>query len=192
MKCYLITDNKAISKLLFCSSGDRWQKKPDLNNLKSYSEDDITKGQKAGGNLKMGSMPSSVARRPRLDISTVNAASNDDIGKANNAMLPNRSSKRRNTFKEFCAETNLNGWYFMSKKNTCSRIFWSLVIIISIALAFIFTFIIISEFFEANIMITIDSVTPNLDKVVFPSIIVCNQNKVSFHKIIFWDENMLS
>jgi hypothetical protein len=120
-------------------------------------------------------------RKENQEEVTVNAASNKEMGKTNNAMLPNKSSKRRNNFKKFCEETNLNGWYFMSKKNTCSRIFWSLVIIISIALACTFCFLIISEFLEANIIITIDSVTSNLDKVVFPSIIVCNQNKVSNH-----------
>ena len=56
-----------------------------------------------------------------------------------------------------------------------------MVISISIALAIFSTFVIISEFLEANIIITIDSVTSSLDKVVFPSIIMNNQNKVCFN-----------
>ena len=87
---------------------------------------------------------------------------------------------KQNTFEQFCEETNLNGWHFMSKKNIFSRIFWAFIILISILLAGYSTFIIISEFLDANIIITIESVTSSLDRVVFPSIILCNQNKVGF------------
>jgi hypothetical protein len=100
---------------------------------------------------------------------TAAAAAGTDASHEYSQVLADKLSKRRNTFKEFCEETNLNGWHFISKKNSYSRIFWSLVISISIALAIFSTFVIISEFLEANIIITIDSVTSSLDKVVFPT-----------------------
>ena len=96
----------------------------------------------------------------------------------NDPRVAEKLLERKNAFTKFCEETNLNGWYFMSKKNIYSRVFWAFVIMLSIFLAFFSTYIIISEFMEASIIITIGSVTSTLDKVVFPSIIVCNQNKV--------------
>ena len=97
---------------------------------------------------------------------------------ANNQSLANKSNKPKNTFIRFCEETNLNGWYFMSKDNLFSRVFWAIIIFLSIVLACFTTYIISYEFLEANIIITIGSITASLDKVVFPGIIVCNQNKV--------------
>ena len=88
--------------------------------------------------------------------------------------------KPRNVFEEFCEETNLNGWYYMAKRNLsiCSRLFWALMIMSSIGLAFFFCFGIITEFLNSNVIITVDSVSASLDQVLFPSLVVCNQNQV--------------
>ena len=94
--------------------------------------------------------------------------------------LDGKTSEQKNTFKKFCNETNLNGWHFMSKTNIFSRAFWSFIILTSILLASYSTFVIIFEFLDATVIITIESVTSSLDKIVFPSLIICNQNKVGF------------
>ena len=97
---------------------------------------------------------------------------------ASTPFLAEKLLKRRNTFTTFCEETNLNGWYFISKENKCSRVFWGFIIFLSIALACLSTYVIISEFLAASTIKTIESAASSLDKVVFPSIIACNQNMV--------------
>ena len=88
--------------------------------------------------------------------------------------------KSRNNFEEFCEETTLNGWYYMAKQNLtkCSRLFWASMILSSIGLAFFFCIGIVTEFMNSNVIITVDSVSASLDNVLFPSMLVCNQNQV--------------
>ena len=84
-------------------------------------------------------------------------------------------------FKEFCEVITLNRWYYMAKQNISklSRLFWASVILLSIGLAFYFCYEIISEFLVSNVIITVDSVSASLDNVLFPSVVVYNQNQVS-------------
>ena len=88
--------------------------------------------------------------------------------------------KSRSIFEEFCEETTLNGWYYMAKQNLtkCSRVFWTFMILSSIGLAFFFCVGIVTEFLNSNVIITVDSVSASLDNVLFPSMVVCNQNQV--------------
>jgi hypothetical protein len=88
---------------------------------------------------------------------------------------------QRSTFNEFCEETNLNGWYYMAKRNLSkvSRLFWASVILGSICLATWFNWVAFVQFLGANVIITVDSVSTSLDHVHFPAIIICNQNQVS-------------
>ena len=88
--------------------------------------------------------------------------------------------KSRNNFEEFCEETTSNGWYYMDKQNLtkCSRLFWAFLILSSIGLAFFFCIGIVTEFMNSNVIITVDSVSASLDNVLFPSMLVCNQNQV--------------
>ena len=88
--------------------------------------------------------------------------------------------KSRSIFEEFCEETTLNGWYYMAKQNLtkCSRVFWAFMILSSIGLAVFFCVGIVTEFLNSNVIITVDSVSASLDNVLFPSIVVCNQNQV--------------
>ena len=87
----------------------------------------------------------------------------------------------RNTFNEFCEETNLNGWYYMAKKglSKVSRVFWACVILGSIILSGWFNWVAFVQFMGSNVIITVDSVSASLDNVHFPAIIICNQNQVS-------------
>ena len=88
--------------------------------------------------------------------------------------------KPRNQFDEFCEETTLNGWYYLAKQSIgrIGRTYWSMVIIASLVIAGFFIYGATVEFFESSVIITVDSVTASLNKTLFPSLVVCNQNQV--------------
>ena len=91
-------------------------------------------------------------------------------------VIPNN----RGAFYEFCEETTLNGWYYMAKNNITklSRFFWMMVILSSIGWALFLCYGIVVEFLNSNVIITVESVSASLDEVLFPSIVICNQNQV--------------
>ena len=93
----------------------------------------------------------------------------------------NEALKPRNQFSEFCEETTLNGWYYLAKQSIgmLGRIYWSLVVLGSLILAGFFIYGATNEFLESTVIITVDSVTASLEKVLFPSLVVCNQNQVN-------------
>ena len=103
------------------------------------------------------------------------------MGDQINSLLRARSETSLRIFFEFCENTTLDGWYYLVKQNISksSRIFWAFVIFLSIGLAVVFCHGIISEFLVSDVIITVDSVSATLDNVLFPSIVVCNQNQVS-------------
>ena len=109
-------------------------------------------------------------------------------GQNNNSKI--NAPEPRSVFEEFCEETTLNGWYYMAKENLTksSRVFWAFMILSSIGLASFFCIGIVIEFVNSNVIITVDSVSASLDKVLFPSMVVCNQNQVRYSclKFIFW------
>ena len=86
----------------------------------------------------------------------------------------------RDPFSEFCEETTLNGWYYLAKRGVgiISRTYWSLVVVASICAAAFFCYGITNEWMDSSVIITVDSVSASLDKVVFPAITICNQNQV--------------
>ena len=88
--------------------------------------------------------------------------------------------KPRNQFSEFCEETTLNGWYYLAKKSVgrIGRSYWALVVLGSLVLSGFFIYGATNEFLDSTVIITVDSVTASLDKVLFPSLVVCNQNQV--------------
>ena len=89
--------------------------------------------------------------------------------------------KPRNQFSEFCEETTLNGWYYLAKRSVgkIGRSYWLVVVVGSLILSGWFIYGATNEFMKASVIITVDSVTASLDKVLFPSLVVCNQNQVS-------------
>ena len=89
--------------------------------------------------------------------------------------------KPRNQFSEFCEETTLNGWYYLAKRSVgkVGRSYWLLEVVCSLVLSGWFIYGATNQFMEASVIITVDSVTASLDKVLFPSLVVCNQNQVS-------------
>ena len=88
--------------------------------------------------------------------------------------------KPRNQLKEFCEETTLNGWYYLAKKGVgkIGRGYWVLVVLFSLCLSGNFIYSATNEYLDASVIITVDSVTASLDKVIFPSLVICNQNQV--------------
>ena len=89
--------------------------------------------------------------------------------------------KPRNQFSEFCEETTLNGWYYLAKRSVgkIGRSYWLLVVVCSLVLSGWFIYGATNQFMDASVIITGNSVTASLDKVLFPSLVVCNQNQVS-------------
>ena len=88
--------------------------------------------------------------------------------------------KPRNQFEEFCEETTLNGWYYLAKKGVgkIGRGYWVGVVLCSLFLSGNFIYSATTEYLDASVIITVDSVTASLDKVIFPSLVICNQNQV--------------
>ena len=88
--------------------------------------------------------------------------------------------KPRNQFEEFCEETTLNGWYYLAKKGVgkIGRGYWIGVVLCSLFLSGNFIYSATTEYLDASVIITVDSVTASLDKVIFPSLVICNQNQV--------------
>ena len=86
----------------------------------------------------------------------------------------------RTPFSEFCEETTLNGWYYLSKRGVglVGRSYWFLVVLASLGAAGFFCHGTTSEWLDSTVIITVDSVSASLDKVVYPAITVCNQNQV--------------
>ena len=96
------------------------------------------------------------------------------------ALLMKQAIAPRGPFSEFCEETTLNGWYYLSKRGVglVGRSYWSLVVLASLGAAGFFCHGTTSEWLDSSVIITVDSVSASLDKVVFPAITVCNQNQV--------------
>ena len=99
---------------------------------------------------------------------------------AGNQDIEEEIFKPRNQFSEFCEETTLNGWYYLAKRSVgkVGRSYWLLVVVGSLILSGWFIYGATNEFMDASVIITVDSVTASLDKVLFPSLVVCNQNQV--------------
>ena len=99
---------------------------------------------------------------------------------AGNQVIEEEIFKPRNQFSEFCEETTLNGWYYLAKRSVgkVGRSYWLLVVVGSLILSGWFIYGATNEFMDASVIITVDSVTASLDKVLFPSLVVCNQNQV--------------
>ena len=93
--------------------------------------------------------------------------------------------KPRNQWTEFCEETTLNGWYYLAKQNIgkLARSYWSLVVLGSLIVAGFFVYGATDEFLNSTVIITVDSVTASLEKVLFPSLVVCNQNQVNYRQL---------
>ena len=55
-------------------------------------------------------------------------------------LLARVAKRRQNPFEEFCEETTLDGWYYISKRNIhiAKKFFWASVILGSISLAIFF------------------------------------------------------
>ena len=86
----------------------------------------------------------------------------------------------RDPFSEFCEETTLNGWYYLAKRGVglIPRSFWAVVVLASLCAAAFFCHGATTEWLDSTTLITVDSVSASLNKVVFPAITVCNQNQV--------------
>ena len=96
--------------------------------------------------------------------------------------------------KDFCERTSLHGWAFLPYRGfkPLQNVFWLSAIITSIACASIIIFGHYIEFKNATVSYQIESPTVPLEQVFFPSITLCNMNKLrkSFIFSLFADNQI--
>ena len=99
----------------------------------------------------------------------------------------------------FCKDTHLHGWQYMSDKSItpaqkAQKLFWSLVLFISICVATVLIYNNILVFRNATVVTTIETMNAPLTDVFFPSVSVCNINqarKSFFDEIGIYDNDTL-
>ena len=101
--------------------------------------------------------------------------------RVNNILLARLAERTQTPFEEFCEETTLDGWYYISKRNIHigKKFFWASVILGSISLALFFVHTSLTGFINTFVMISIGDISYPLNDVIFPSIVVCNNDPVS-------------
>ena len=119
-------------------------------------------------------------RAVTMAVQIPSSRSKEGGGEDNETGRRNLMIKPRNQLQEFCEETTLNGWYYLAKKGVgkLGRGYWVLVVLFSLCLSGNFIYSATNEYLGASVIITVDSVTASLDKVIFPSLVICNQNQV--------------
>ena len=86
----------------------------------------------------------------------------------------------KSVFTEFCQETSLHGWNFITRRKTFSfhSAFWFLTIISSLGLGTVLITWNTQEFLEATVDFNTLSMTTSMEKVFFPAIYVINKNLI--------------
>lgn len=83
--------------------------------------------------------------------------------------------------REYCEQTSLHGWFYVTSATGGRglwRLLWTLVVVLSIAVASLFVYKATEEFTKATVETTIHSTTVPLTEVFFPAVTVCNINQV--------------
>merc|ERR1711994_774760 len=85
----------------------------------------------------------------------------------------------RSNFRNFCEETSLNGWKYLSKPDLSilARLFWLIIVILSIFAACCLCYVVVNHFLNTYVLISINDVSADLDHVIFPSFVICNLNQ---------------
>ena len=99
-------------------------------------------------------------------------------------------------FDSFCKYTTLHGWQYMADKsfNRVQKLFWAIVLFISICVATLIIYNSILVFRSATVVTTIETMNAPLTDVFFPSVTVCNLNqarKSFFEEIGIYDNHTL-
>lgn len=90
-----------------------------------------------------------------------------------------RSNTSEDEFSVFCQQTSLHGWQYMqSERGWCQKIFWGLVVLLSLSLGFGFTYNNIIQYQNSGTVTSITSTTASLKDVTFPDIVLCNINQI--------------
>ena len=104
-------------------------------------------------------------------------------------------SKRENLgqrFCDYCQQTSLHGWQYLSSENgKVKKLLWMLIIAVCYGYAGYSIWNTSKDFKEATTITTIESTTKSLDDISFPTLYVCNLNIVtkSFLKMIDVDKS---
>ena len=86
------------------------------------------------------------------------------------------------SLREYCEQTSLHGWFYMTggsgRGGRFWRFAWTLVVLASVGVASLFIYKASEEFTKATVVTTIHSTTEPLSDVYFPAVTVCNINQV--------------
>ncbi|XP_059078307.1 uncharacterized protein LOC131876825 [Tigriopus californicus] len=90
------------------------------------------------------------------------------------------SSSRKQKWLEFCRLTSLHGYGYLFRENKplSHTIGWVIVIIVSLICVSILLYMNIDEFVRSSVSFNLESPTTPLSEVYFPSIVICNMNKL--------------
>jgi virulence-associated protein VagC len=88
------------------------------------------------------------------------------------------------SLREYCEQTSLHGWCYMTSDRRLWKYAWTLVVLTSIGVASVFVYKASEEFTKATVVTTIHSTTEPLSEVFFPAVTVCNINQVGDGKIV--------
>ena len=81
--------------------------------------------------------------------------------------------------KEYCEQTSLHGWYYISGSTRKAwKFVWSAIVLTSIGVASVFIYKAAQDFTRSTVVTTIHSTTEPLSEVFFPAVTVCNINQV--------------
>ena len=89
------------------------------------------------------------------------------------------TSRRASVLREYCEQTSLHGWLYMTTDRRIWRYAWTMIVLTSIGVASVFVYKASEEFTKATVVTTIHSTTEPLSEVFFPAVTVCNINQVS-------------
>ena len=83
--------------------------------------------------------------------------------------------------REYCEQTSLHGWYYISGSTRRAwKVIWLAIVMTSIGVAAVFIFKAAEDFTKSTVVTTIQSTSEALSQVYFPAVTVCNINQVRF------------
>ena len=93
--------------------------------------------------------------------------------------LLNMGRKERIRFTDFCQQTSIHGWNFLSFRGygIIQALFWVTIIAGSLVSCLYMISLNVQEFSEATVEFETKSLTENLDDIFFPSIFIINSNQ---------------
>ena len=88
-------------------------------------------------------------------------------------------SRRKSLLREYCEQTSLHGWYYISGSTRPAwKLIWMVIVMTSVGVAAVFIYKAAEDFTKSTVVTTIRSTSEPLSNVYFPAVTVCNINQV--------------